>query len=615
MGSTVEPASVSFGPALSVIHGPSDTGKSFIVDAIDFALGSKKLKVVKGLDSYSHVLLGLATRSGDEYTLARPIKGGRVGLYTSDIRTAPESPPDTTLATSHSQDKEDNLSRFLLQLTGFDGLRIRRNARNETDSLSFRNLAHFSVVDETQMQSELEPVYTGISPTTRTKELSTLKLLLEGNDDSDLTAVALTPQQTRAKAAKSEVVESLIEGLERQLAEVAEERELRDQLSRLLERVDTLNGSLNDASRERADAARLVASSEAEVSELRAEFFRTRSLAARLTLLDTQYTSDLSRLDMIGEAGSLLGFFSTDTCPFCGNSLDGSSAHLVTHQETAPFSEAVQSEVEKTSQLRADLRSTLSDLEFDQEAIRENHSHTLLTLRQRQNNLRDLDADQAPILQEIRTLQDKRLEVQQSLALWDQLQAYKTLLAEIQAETVAEKVVQAQSISLLAIDAFSSQVSDVLAQWGYPDAEHSKYDRAENDIVADGQLRSGHGKGVRAVLHAAFTVALARYCVAMDLPHPGFVVLDSPLVTYKPPKQGGEDLRGEAALLPSDFTARFYASVEDLASSVQVIVMENVSPPSANGGGLHEVEFSKSPSSPLRYGFFPYSPPQSTTEA
>ena len=35
------PATVTFGPGLNVIYGASNTGKSFIVEAIDFMLGGK----------------------------------------------------------------------------------------------------------------------------------------------------------------------------------------------------------------------------------------------------------------------------------------------------------------------------------------------------------------------------------------------------------------------------------------------------------------------------------------------------------------------------------------------------------------------------------------------
>jgi hypothetical protein len=51
------------------------------------------------------------------------------------------------------------------------------------------------------------------------------------------------------------------------------------------------------------------------------------------------------------------------------------------------------------------------------------------------------------------------------------------------------------------------------------------------DIIAGDQLRSAHGKGVRAILHAAFTLGLANYCTEREIPHPGFVVLDTPVLT------------------------------------------------------------------------------------
>ena len=59
---------------------------------------------------------------------------------------------------------------------------------------------------------------------------------------------------------------------------------------------------------------------------------------------------------------------------------------------------------------------------------------------------------------------------------------------------------------------------------------------------------------VRAILHAAFTLSLAQYCFDRDFPHPGFVVLDSPLVTYRPqiirPTKMRSHRRCRSGLLP-----------------------------------------------------------------
>ena len=43
LGTKVDPAFISFDQSLSVVCGASDTGKSFLVEAIDFLLGGKEL--------------------------------------------------------------------------------------------------------------------------------------------------------------------------------------------------------------------------------------------------------------------------------------------------------------------------------------------------------------------------------------------------------------------------------------------------------------------------------------------------------------------------------------------------------------------------------------------
>ena len=52
-------------------------------------------------------------------------------------------------------------------------------------------------------------------------------------------------------------------------------------------------------------------------------------------------------------------------------------------------------------------------------------------------------------------------------------------------------------------------------------------------ITIAGKRRAANGKGVRAILHAAFNVAVIVYAIENRLPHPGFLVLDTPLLTYR----------------------------------------------------------------------------------
>jgi DNA repair ATPase RecN len=57
IGSGLDDASVEFGLGMTLVRGPSDTGKSFIADAIDFMLGANALKEIPERDGYSTALL------------------------------------------------------------------------------------------------------------------------------------------------------------------------------------------------------------------------------------------------------------------------------------------------------------------------------------------------------------------------------------------------------------------------------------------------------------------------------------------------------------------------------------------------------------------------------
>jgi hypothetical protein len=102
IGTSVEPARVEFGPGVTLVRGPSDTGKSFIVDALDFMLGANALKEIPEREPYSTVLLGLELPDGEAVTVTRSVDGGNFGLYLSDVREGPLAVPDESLTPKHN---------------------------------------------------------------------------------------------------------------------------------------------------------------------------------------------------------------------------------------------------------------------------------------------------------------------------------------------------------------------------------------------------------------------------------------------------------------------------------------------------------------------------------
>ncbi|CAI1252587.1 DNA repair protein RecN [Serratia ficaria] len=231
------PATVTFGAGLNVIYGASNTGKSFIIEAIDYMLGGKPpLRDIPERVGYDLVLLGLETLDGKSFTLWRSMDGGGFRLYEDLHQTPPTTDiPYTQLDEKHSDRNSTNLSSFLLGLCGLGGKRVRKNSRNETISLSFRNIARLMIVDETEITQQNSPLVDG-NPTANTPNLATFKLLLTGADDSALVASNKREPEELSREAQLHLLDQLLEDYRVRLKALTKSpKELVEQL----EKIDT----------------------------------------------------------------------------------------------------------------------------------------------------------------------------------------------------------------------------------------------------------------------------------------------------------------------------------------------------------------------------------------
>lgn len=602
LGASVEPATVEFGPQLTLIRGPSDTGKSFIVSAIDFMLGASNLKEIPEREGYSTVLLGLRLADDRLITLSRPATGGAFGLYLSDVRQLPLPIPDETLGFKHNPKNEKNLSRFLLKQIGLEDKHVRKNARNATDTLSFRNLAHLCLVDETQMQAETPPALTG-QYTTRTKEVSVLKLLLQTEDDSHLIEQETKQDASRLDGVRMEVIDRLLAQVEAQLSATSEESQLKEQLGRLNDSIEQQSGAVSGLNAERNGVTERLRQAQNTFNAARTAFSEITALQGRFGLLRNQYESDLQRLATINEAGSLLDYFNPGRCAFCGAEREHQHYNLECEGDETTLHASIGAEAAKTRALRDDLLLTLNDIATRLSDVQSVRRAARIETRELEARLQELDEQLEPQDSDLRELLAIRREVEKSLGLYERIAELQRMKNQIEDDTDTDTKAVSVGVSLATIREFSMQLSMRLKAWGYPEADSVRYDRTEQDIQTGDQLRSSHGKGVRAILHAAFTIGLAQYCFDRDIAHPGFVVLDSPLVTYRPPDSADTDEAVLDASLPAGVVEAFFRDVQSHFDG-QILVFENLDPTEELHDDSLDVPFTHRRNLG-RYGFFP----------
>ena len=322
----------------------------------------------------------------------------------------------------------------MLKAIGLSDKKIKRNVYNETNSLSFRGLAHLCVVDETSMQAERPPALTAIT-TSKTSDTSTLKLMLEGQDDSSLVAGPKPKDRKQAATAREDVFDRLIGELEQQLEGVAEPAELLAQNVRLGESIATYTESIGRISAERAGLSTRIANTERQAAGLRERLADISALEARFQLLGQQYASDLDRLDMISEAGNLLGYFNPGQCVFCGADVEHQHYNEDCADDTTAFRDSVLAEQAKTTALNADLTATLGDLATERATLSDRLQTIAGAIQRARRQLVGYDDALAPDQGTLKELLAARSAVEKNLGLYAQIDRFQELRQQLVEES------------------------------------------------------------------------------------------------------------------------------------------------------------------------------------
>jgi hypothetical protein len=318
--------------------------------------------------------------------------------------------------------------------------------------------------------------------------------------------------------------------------------------------------------------------------------------------LDAHYQTDLSRLHAIHESGSLFVHLQQTSCPLCGASPDAQHLNSDCDGNTEAVVRAANAEMAKIDRLRRELRDTISTLTVERMPLEE-------SLRRFEDEYKsteqELEEIVSPAVAAERTsynqLVSKRADVRMQLEKIKHLKRLieqRTGLDDEETDASGAPTTTRTQVSRNILDEFAKTIENILQEWHFPNAERVFFDESKRDIQISGKERGSTGKGLRAITHAAVKIGLMEFCRERDLPHPGFVVLDSPLLAYWKPEGQEDDLRG------TDLKEMFYRYLLGVHKDNQVVIVENEHPPAFVAKEAAVTIFTKNPKQG-RYGFFP----------
>lgn len=610
VGTGLEPAGIEFSEGLTIVYGGSNAGKSYSLQVLDFMLGGSPPDILEQGAEYTKVLLGLTLGDGRKVTLERSRKGAGFKLYDGLAKDGDVSGrASVALGADHGKGKSGSVSEVLLESIGIKDAKIASTEAAQLIPFSMRHFMPYIAVNEDRMFTADSP--TIVSPKNGpTLNKNVFRFILTGQDDSDVIEV---PNEKALKASndgKVELLEEMISDLDRQIGQT-NSGSLDADIERLTESLEDFGASLGDI-QQRLDTATKERRGFMETLDVdRFKLGQLVAMKARFLELQDTYRTDIRRLEAIEEGGFLLQRFEDQPCPMCG-ALPGDQHQPHELGDLDRQHAAAVAEIAKIQRDMRGLEAALAGIETEQAALNLRIEFIASEINDREATIARLKPQEANSRRNYQDLAERLAKLE---GISDLRSRRAALQVKRDAIAVAKVGRQKADGLMIGIDGptghkFAQVVKDVLTAWEYPGIEAVTWDERRQDIAINGRPRSQNGKGVKAVFHSAFAVAVMIYCRTNRLPHPGFVVLDSPLVTYRKPihyQRHGELEADEKAIASTALDVAFYEHLAGLGELGQVYVIENNDPPAKMPGGVKIERFSGE-SGDGRQGLFPVMP-------
>lgn len=586
-----QPATLKLEGQSHLVFGPTDTGKSYIVECFRYCLGGgKKPKDVGYSEGYTRTALQVSIADGRQFTLFRDLTDGAELVY-EGFHTQP--PQDGTAAL------EQSISDLLPIWCGSSGMKILAKS-GQLGNLTAGDLRRVSIFDEIETLDNVP--FEGKDTNLKTRNKSALAVILRGSDDSEM----LLPPSTKELNVAKGHVEAIDEQITSLLADVPQgmtSLDVREGLAKVVAEIEALNSYMKVHAEELAALKQSRLEIDKEHRRLIRQFSALKEAESRFKLLDKKYVSDQQRLQAMATAASVTSSFTSRPCPLCLTDIQHQARHQQQVEQAPMLRLAAIAEAEKITGLREGLKGALSDVLEDLKEIAE-------ALKKVDGDARENDRKQNALLAPHRSdtqngllaLTERKTVLSLALSSLTKADVLRVRLADMKEKSKRKKQVVERDISDSAT-ALCTRVKALLDDWGVPGVDSVYFDDGVSDIEINQRKRTSYGKGKRGIFLTAYIVALMERALGSEHPHLGLAIIDSPVVTYKDPKHAKNAEKEE--LLDESVKDRFYAWLSSRKEPGQIIILENEEPNAETLSKLRHTEFFGAGNTTGRGGFFP----------
>lgn len=549
---------LSFIPGVNIVFGPSNTGKSLIVECINYLLGAKK----NNFDSKLNIQKVAMTVNvgGKDLYVSREIDSSKfeVGGNVEGITSG-----------SYVLGKGKNcIFKVWLKIMGIPyGTKIYSTQARKIQQLTLRTFYHIFLISEDRVHDKA-PIL--IAP--RSMGIATLcALLFLGTGNNYITNES--SKDLRIKKAQNQSIVSLVNRgfsfLEQEKSRVNQDGllldvdELKHEIDRTLNEIGAAEGTLKDT----LDSCRIIGE---KISDLFDRLAEDEVLMNRNEHLLSQYKSDIQRLTFVVEGSNVTDQAKIlDKCPFC-------DTVLVQKAKKHPSKGFIESAVIEEREIEKQVNDVLSV----QRSLLEEHQGLKREIQEKSTIRQQLD-------EKIRCELEPQIK-----RLKEQLDVYQEALKTAEVNNMIGKFskflngerknAEAQDVETVfkAKDKFkevfeeplNEELGRLLKCCEYQDYVNSYFNFKDLDVVVNGHSKRSQGKGFRAFLNTIVAMAIQNCIAKMGKYQPSLFIVDSPILSLKE-KDSAESIR-----ISGPMKKHLFQYFMDRNPSPQSIIIDNEIP-------------------------------------
>lgn len=589
-------ATVQFTDGLNIISGPSNTGKTSIVKAIDFLFGATKEKAPFSTEEtgYDKVEMIVATRKYGRLSISRKFDENTILIL--KISDAGNKEP---FGEFNARKGKKEISDFWCDLLDISVRpEIVKNDRYGRQRMGWRTLSPSLLITQDRVDTDSSVLYPK-ETTQFTAYLSILLFLLYGDDYSGDGEKESRDQRKLRQASVANYINASLSNLHEKYEEArasipgTESLDVQTHLASLISELESVETEINQSLTESKSVVQKIYKLEQQQQE-------AELLLNRYSQLQTQYSSDVERLTLIVDGERLLNDHNahapSHNCPFCNGELG--------ETEQTIYVEAARAELQNLASQMADLNEAIQEAEEESNALT-SQLHMLDTRKEKFESL--ISSELKP---KALNLKEKIEELEGFIRLKNKLESLLEMQASLRNDLAAienepEDATPAYKPKERFESDFFSKMSDLLdgmlRNMSYKPTEYRNayFAKKEFDIKVNGSPKSqGNGQGYTSFLNSVVVMAYRHILSEQAKYKPGVFIIDTPLLGLdERVKEIGQDSMKESLF-------RYFVDHQDEG---QLIIIENTTNlPKINFKelGVHQIIFTEDKEHG-RYGFLP----------